>query len=148
MNNAETTAMLTDGECLQYGKLMEQKYSAVLGQRFLEVTATAESREVQVKVILRNTSCSFYYPVQGRIKILDDGLSQREAALFMLDYIDLYFEEFLNDDAGVYLPIEWADYSCEGVEFQLKGQVLNLELERAADELLAGRAAGGKQDLI
>jgi hypothetical protein len=63
-------------------------------------------------------------------------MSSRDAALFLVDYIDAYYEEYLRD-GETFLPIDWAEYESEGVVFQLKGQVLNLEAEKLADEILA-----------
>ena len=53
----------------------------------------------------------------------------------MLDYIDLYFEDYLKDDS-VLLHLDWNDHNFEDETFQLRGQITNLKLEHMADELL------------
>ena len=46
------------------------------------------------------------------------------------------FEEYLQEE--ILLPIEWKEYDYEGRTLQIRGQILNLELENAADALLKG----------
>ena len=60
-----------------------------------------------------------------------------EASLRRLktDYIDLYFEDYLKNDS-ILLQLDWGDHLFEGETFQLKGQVMNQEIERLADSLL------------
>jgi len=59
-----------------------------------------------------------------------------DARNFLLNYIDAYIEEFLTGGEETYLPIDWANYDCEGLELQLRGQILNIKLEEQADQLL------------
>jgi hypothetical protein len=117
--------------------LLEKKYGAWLGQRFFEVTSAAQSAVVTVKVTLRNADKSFFYPIEGRIQFEDQDLKAEEARDFLLDYIDAYIEEFLTGGEETYLPIDWADYDCQGLELQLRGQILNIKLEELADQLLS-----------
>ena len=64
-------------------------------------------------------------------------MTANEAALFLIDYIDTYFEEFLlEEDEELYLPIDWAKHTYEAVEFEVKGQIKNEKLEDMADDLL------------
>lgn len=132
------TDFVTTTECTEIATLMGRKYSTFLKQRFFEVVTTKDSHGVYAKITLQNQSGSFYYPVEGRMAHLDHDMSARDASLFLFDYIDAYFAEYFREDGDMYLPIDWADYDSEGVPFQLKGQILNLEVERMADELLAG----------
>jgi hypothetical protein len=116
--------------------MLSRKYGAALKQRYFEVDLKRDGSGVYAKVTLRDRSGSFYYPVEGRIAHEDHSMSSRDAALFLVDYIDAYYEEYLRD-GETFLPIDWAEYESEGVVFQLKGQVLNLEAEKLADEILA-----------
>lgn len=137
----ETTAkFVSQDECGEISRVMEKKYAGFLKQRFFETGLKKDGRGVYATVTLRNKSGSYYYPVEGRLAHLDHDMNEREAALFLLDYIDAYFGEYFREDGDVYLPIDWADYEWDGVPLQLKGQILNLEVERMADELLRGEA--------
>lgn len=120
----------------EVANLFEKKYGAWLGQRFFEVTSTTQSAVVTVKVTLRNADKSFFYPIEGRIQFEDQDMKADDARNFLLDYIDAYIEEFLTGGEETYLPIDWANYDCEGFELQLRGQILNIKLEELADQLM------------
>ena len=64
-------------------------------------------------------------------------MEESGVALLLCEYIGEYFAEYFREGGELYLPIDWADYSWEGVPLQMRGQILNLEAERLADELLA-----------
>jgi hypothetical protein len=70
----------------------------------------------------------------------DQDLKADAARSFLLDFIDSYVEEYLSGGEETYLPIDWATYDYEGLELQLRGQVLNTKLEALADQLLNGSA--------
>lgn len=130
----------SEAECNKLSELMARKHQSFLNDRHFEIGVTLSHKPdaVCVKVLLRNKSGSFYYPVEARMT-LDQDMTKEETGYFLIDYIDVYFEEYLADGGDVYLPIDWTDFECEGKTFQLKGQVFNLELEQKADELLSGR---------
>ncbi len=129
-------AFLSAEECDHLASLMERKYGNSLMQRSFSIAVRQDSRGVYATVTLQNQSGSFYYPVEGRVADLDHDMAPRDAVLFLLDYIDAYFDEFFQENGEVYLPIDWAEYEADGVPLQLKGQILNLEAERLADRLL------------
>ena len=120
----------------EVANLFEKKYGAWLGQRFFEVASATQSAVVTVNVTLRNADKSFFYPIEGRIQFEDQDMKADDARNFLLDYIDAYIEEFLTGGEETYLPIDWANYDCEGFELQLRGQILNIKLEEQADQLL------------
>ena len=122
----------------EVANLFEKKYGAWLGQRFFEVASATQSAVVTVNVTLRNADKSFFYPIEGRIQFEDQDMKADDARNFLLDYIDAYIEEFLSGGEETYLPIDWANYDCEGFELQLRGQILNIKLEELADQLLGG----------
>lgn len=124
-------------ECLQLSQVMGKKYASALKDRNFFIKTQGMADGVMLTVILRNHSGSFHYPVEGRMKLGTEGLNSRDAALFLLDYIDQYFEEYLTRDPDTFLPIDWTDYELEGRHFQIRGQIANLELEKLADEILA-----------
>jgi hypothetical protein len=121
---------------LDLAGLLEKKYGQWLGQRFFEVWSSVQSSVVHVKVTIRNADKSFFYPIEGRINFEDQDMEQQQAHSFVLDYIDAYIEEFLTGGEETYLPIDWANYDCEGIELQLRGQILNVKLEELADQLM------------
>lgn len=127
---------ITTDEASQIADLMDKKYRASLGQRFFEIDVKKDSAGVYAQVLLRNSSGSYFYPVEGRVAHDSHDLNARDAGLLLLDYIDSYFDEYFREGGDVYLPIDWADYEWDGVHIQLKGQILNLEVEKMADDLL------------
>ncbi|HYX35551.1 MAG TPA: hypothetical protein VE954_20840 [Oligoflexus sp.] len=133
---------LTQEDCDALAKTMESKYAMALKGRGFQVEAEVKGRGVFVKVVLSNHDKSYYYPVEARVLYEKEELQKGEAALFLLDYIDTYFEEYLTQEhEDVYLPIDWADYQYEAVDFQMRGQILNLKLEEMAEQLLKSDSA-------
>lgn len=131
----EAPDFISAAECTELAKMLDRKYASQLQQRRFEVKATKDGHGVYATVTLRNDSGSFYYPVEARLAHGDHELSTREGVMMLLDYIDSYFDEYLRE-GDVFLPIDWTAYECEGIPFQLKGQIFNLEVERLADEWL------------
>ena len=123
--------------CKNLCALMHKKYGAWLKERYFEAKSSSDNYGVFVTLTLRNGSGSFVYPVEGRMAWEDQELKPMEAANFLFDFIDSYFEEFLKEDEAVWLPIDWADYEYEGKKLQIKGQVINEAVEKMAEEFLA-----------
>lgn len=135
---------ITADECREIAAMMHRKYSSSLNDRYFEASIRADAAAVYGQIVLRNKTGSFFYPVEGRLAYAEQNLKPREAGLLLLDHIDLYFEEYLRD-GDVYLPIDWADYDCDGVTLQLKGQILNLEVEQMANDFLARHGINASQ---
>lgn len=130
------TKFLSQVECNDLADMMQQKYGLYLDGRSFEVTAETQPADVVlVKALLRNEDDSFHYPVEARMKYKTEEMSPREAAIFLIDYLDVYFEEYFEDDS-LFLPIDWSDHVYCGTEFQVRGQIFNLKVEKMADELL------------
>jgi elongation factor P hydroxylase len=128
---------VTTQECNLLADAMEAKYQAALKDRSFSIDAKHEGRAVYCTVLLSNDDESFYYPVEARVLHEPEELSPREAALFLIDYIDTYFEEFLmEEDESIYVPIDWADHEYDAVNFQIRGQILNRKLDEMADSIL------------
>ena len=136
----QTKPLVSQEECEELASAMLSKYAAAVGDRQFSIEVSRKDRGVYVSVVLANQDESFYYPVEGRILAEVEEMTPRQAALVLIDYIDMYFEEFLmEEEDGLYLPIDWADHEWDAVNFQLRGQILNRKLERLADELLSGQ---------
>lgn len=131
--------VLEASEMQNIASLLNRKYAGLIKDRYFEVETSLDFRGVYAKLILRNQSGSFFYPVEGRIQHMAHARSVREAGLLLLDHLTDYFDQYLHSDGEVYLPIDWEDYEVEGVCFQMKGQILNLEMERLADLWLEGK---------
>ena len=129
--------LITAEECSALADTMNSKYRIAMKGRTFQIKVEQVDSDLNVCVTLKNEDESFYYPVEARIKFEAEEMTANEAALFLLDYIDVYFEEFLlEEEEQLYLPIDWKDFEYEAVSFQMKGQILNKSLENLADEWL------------
>ena len=109
------------------------------------VAAHVEPPFVVVTLTLANADESFYYPMEARVLAETEGLDDEAAcAELCLDFLDYYVGEYLRGERDVYLNLDWSGVRFGEYEVQARGQVLNLKLERLADELLA--AAGDDED--
>ena len=124
-------------EWAEVARLLQEKYVQGTKDRTFQVGASVHGPIVHVVITLRNESGTFVYPVEGRLDTTDVELSLREVAYFLWDYIGLYFGEYFRADSELYLPIDWADYECESISFQLRGQIVNEAVDRLADDWLA-----------
>ncbi len=136
-NQEENNEFLSAEDCDALAKAMESKYAMALKGRTFKVEAEVKGRGVFVKVILSNQDRSYYYPVEARVLYEKEEMQRGEAALFLIDYIDAYFDDYLTqENEEIYLPIDWADFQYEAIDFQMRGQILNLKLEELAEQLL------------
>ncbi len=119
-------------------EMLERKYGAWLGTRYFEVLTTTEGPVVNVRLLLRDADKSYFYPIEGRMNFAEQDLKANEARDFLLDFMDAYVQEYLSGGEETFLTIDWANYDCDGVELQMRGQILNLKLETMADELIGG----------
>lgn len=117
-------------------RLLNTKYASFLNGRSFQLKIFSDAQMVEITLTLSNTSETFFYPVQGRVSFKEWELTKKEAVLFLLDYMDYYFEEFFKDGEGIYLTIDWSKHVFDSVEFYLKGQILNLHMERQAEAFL------------
>ncbi len=117
---------------------LERKYGTWLGQRYFEVETRSDKAVFSVEVILRNADKSFVYPIEGRIMYADQDMTLDAARDFLIDFIDAYIQEYLSGGEETYLTIDWSNYECDGIELQMRGQILNLKLEELADQWING----------
>lgn len=123
-------------ELRSLGQLLHNKYGQYIDDKTFLVEAKLENEFVYATVTLKNQDCSFYYPVETRIDFKKEELSVNEATLFLIDYIDSYFEAYITEDEDLFLNIDWTEHNYSATSFQIKGQILNQKLENLADELL------------
>ena len=144
MTQESTAEFLTAEDCHSLAQAMESKYKMGLKGRKFSIEASVNGRTVAVVVSLARMDRSYVYPVEARMLYEKEEMSRGEAAVFLIDYIDAYFEEFLyEEDEQLYLPIDWADHHYEAVDFQIRGQIRNQLLEDQADKLL-GESQGAR----
>lgn len=130
--------LLSADEQTQMLQIMNIQYAAFLkGRKFSLRAELEDGGVVAVQVVLSHASGTYSYPVCGRMQYQKENLDAKEAALFLIDYIDTYFDEFLREEENVFVPIDWTNFTCEGVTFQLRGQIVNPKMEALADSLLA-----------
>lgn len=115
---------------------MEDKYTIYLDERKFHIEAAEDGQGIRVKTALSNKDESYHYPVEARMMHVKENLEPRKAVLFLINYIDGYFEDYLTELESTYLRIDWSDVEYEGVDFQIKGQVVNRKVEMMADKLL------------
>ena len=117
--------------------IMNTRYAAHLGLRRFHMETRIEKDAGFASVTLRDGEGDFHYPVEARMALVKDSeLTPFEALSLLVDYIDLYFEEYFREDENTFLPIDWSTYSFEGYELQMKGQVMNQRLESMGDSLM------------
>ena len=134
---------LAPTELADLARIMDLRYAPYLKERFFVITTDSERALSLATILLRNRDESFWYPVEGRMEFRQQNLSHRDSCLFLIDYIDMYFSEFLQEDERSFIPIDWSPFQFEGVAFQLKGQILNRKAASMADMLLEGANATG-----
>lgn len=128
---------LAQVELNELAEAMDAKYRIGLNGRSFAVEAKIEGIAVYVKVTLEHVEKTFVYPAEARIDFKKEEMTANEAVLFLIDYIDTYFEEFLlEEDEELYLPIDWSKQKYEAVEFEVRGQIKNEKLEDMADDIL------------
>ncbi len=133
-------------EILALETLLNEKHGAQRNSRQFYVSVGYRAPWVGVEVVLQSLDQKFYYPVQAVAEYKKSGPSKQDLASFLLDFIDLYFSEYLEDDQTL-VPIDWTEFECEGVPLFMRGQILNKKLENQANELLGlsvGSNAGTK----
>lgn len=137
MTTENHDSIISDKEILDLTRILNLKYASYLKDRLFQVDYCAGKSELLASLTLHNTDKSFFYQVEAKASLKDAAeFSSRDAILAMVDYIDIYFDEFFKEEEDVYLPIDWTDMSFENLSFQMRGQVRNLRCEFLADELL------------
>ena len=133
----DANALVNDDELQVLTDAMTTKYNHYLSGRQFTLRNWLDDGGVYVTVTLANADESFYYPVEARVRYQDEEMGAAEAALFLFDYIDAYFEEYFLETEDLFIPIDWTDYEYEAIDFQLRGQVVNRKAEALAEKLLA-----------
>ena len=129
--------LVTRNELCELAMRMDTKYKVFLKDRKFTINFGQKGTVVDVQTSLASADESYVYPVEANLDFAQEEMEPRKAVLFLIDYIDNYFEDFFAEGEVVYLPIAWKAMSYDGIDFQLQGQILNKRAERWADEILA-----------
>lgn len=124
--------------------LLDKKYRAFLKAEHFEIEGGRTSDAVQIRTTLAKNDGSVNYPVEAVLPLDPEQESEPdELALLLIDYLDVYWNEYLTGGRETFLPIDWSRHECEGEEFFLRGAVRNLSLEAQADALFRQHGTGG-----
>ncbi len=147
--NPETlTPVWGEDEVQKIISLLNIKYRSMLDNERFIIESGYDAHQVQIKVTLERTDRSVFYPIELlHVRESSEGHGQAqpsadELASLMLDYIDVYWQEYLSDGRDVFVPLSWDKHTCEGVEFYLRGFIRNRSLEQQADELFRKHGHG------
>jgi hypothetical protein len=121
----------------QLARSLNLKHQRYLNGRTFSIESSHQNEVLSLKVILQNENQSYFYPVESRLDLAEQDVSLAQAETIVVEFIDCYFEEYFGGDEDTYLPIDWADFEVGGISFQVKGQILNLYLEKMADSWLS-----------
>ncbi|MEN9530484.1 MAG: hypothetical protein RI932_2357 [Pseudomonadota bacterium] len=133
-------------ETRKISALMNLKYKTLLDDEQFQVESGFNEQQVQIKVTLERNDKSVFYPIE-LIHVIENQDEQsapgiEEIASLMLDYIDVYWQEYLHEGRDVFVPLAWSKHACEGVEFFVRGFIRNRTLEEQADELFRKHGHG------
>jgi len=131
-----TETFISETELNELSSLLNRKHASFLGERRFSIKADLDGDGIFVDVVLRNEDETYFYPVSTRIDLSQEELNAKDAALFLIDFVDLYFDDYFDGGESVFLPIDWTDFQYDAVNFQMKGQIINQRLESMADQLL------------
>ena len=129
--------ILSEENKTQLEKIMNIKWGAYLNDRSIHISTETVNNDVLATVTLKNSDNSFHYPVEARMSKTSLNSEGKEEALLLLDYIDIYFDEYFKDDENTFIPIDWKPYSYEGESIFMRGQIQNLLQEKNADDFIA-----------
>ncbi len=123
--------------------LLAKKYSPFLQDEEFVVESAKNRDQVQIRMNLRRTDGGVEYPLEC-VHPLEETNERdpEEVVMLMLDYLDIYWHEYLSDGRDTFLTLDWSKHSCEGVDFYVRGFVRHKTLEEEADKLLEEQGPG------
>ena len=139
--------VLTKEEQFSLIQIMNRKYAVYLNGRFFRLELRTDTEAAYATVTLLSKDESFYYPVDARIAHKDQEIDPKTSVLMILDYVDIYFDEYFREQENTFLPLDWTAYSFEGTELEMKAQVRNKNAETLADQIISGQVDPKDLDL-
>ena len=134
---------------------LQKKYQVFLQNETFLLEAEVATDWVQVRTTLRNSDGTFLYPVEAIVismraeenfpEVSADLLARRPSkvdldtneklALFAVDFLDSYWNEYLTQGRDTFLSLDWQENAFEGETVFVRGFSRNQKLESMADEL-------------
>jgi hypothetical protein len=141
----QDTSPIWDDETLtRIESILNKKYRAFLRDEGFEVEGGKTDEVVQIRMTLARGDGTVIYPVEAILpRDSQEEAEAEELALLLVDYLDVYWNEYLSEGRETFLPLDWSRHECEGVEFFLRGFVRNLSAEAMAEELFRTHGTGG-----
>ena len=136
MSTEQNLNLISQKEVSDLEKIMNLKYGVYLKNRYFLIKSEDTPNEIIASITLRDENKTFYYEVETKVSKKNLELETKEALFILLDYMDIYFDEYLKGEENVYIPIDWVDYTFENLTFQMRGQVKNLYAESLAETFL------------
>jgi hypothetical protein len=122
---------------------MQKKFAPFLNDEEFILESGHNRDQFQIQINLRKKDGSVEYPIECVYPVDTEGeRAPEDVAYLMLDYIDIYWNEYLTDGRDTFFPIDWSKHTCEGVDFFVRGFVRNVQLEREADRLFEEEGCG------
>jgi len=144
INFNEMTTIFSQEESGKICEHLNAKFGSFLNGESFKLESGHKGDQHQIRLTLANQDQSFFYPIEA-IYVRDDenkSLPADDIGLLIIEYLILYFEEFLSEERNVYLPIDWSVHHSDEITFFVRGFIRNLKTEKMADALLAQHGHG------
>jgi len=118
-----------------------KRYEAYLqpGERLHLVSGQDESDAWTVKVVFENADKSVHLPLEVAARRVDlPGVKPDEARGLLIDFVGYFFDRYFKGGRSTTLPIDWQELPFGEHTVFARGWQRNMQLEEAADRLLAG----------
>lgn len=139
----KTKSVWSDEELFNIKKLLNKKHFVYLEKESLEIESGVSAEQIQIRVSLIKNDNSTCYPIECIfVKETAEGFKESEIAVSMLDYLDIYWENYFTEERNVFILLDWSLHEFEGITFYMRGFIRNLQLEAHADEFLLKHGHG------
>jgi hypothetical protein len=143
--------VLANEELSEISNVLEAKFKPFLKNEVFLVEAGCNALQTQMKCTLAKNDGSIAYPVEA-VCILrsqdaaQEILSAKDQAFAILDMVDAYWTEYLQQGRDTFLGLDWEAFEHGPYTICLRGFMRNLEVERLTDEWLQ-KAGHGNYDI-
>lgn len=137
LSNEKIKSVWTDDELFHIKKLLNKKHLVYLENETFEVESGVSQDQIQIRVSFIKNDNSTSYPIECIfMKETAEEFKELSIAVAMLDYLDIYWENYFSEERNVFIPLDWSKHEFEGIIFYMRGFVRNLQLEAHADNFL------------
>lgn len=117
--------------------MMNKKHSVFLNEERFEILAGENKSQIQIQINLKKNDGTCEYPIECVFINENKEENAQKIASLMLDYIDIYWTNYFQEDRDVFIPIDWNPHEYEGISFHIRGSIRKKDLEIQADQFLA-----------